>query len=228
MHAALLAGLLLAPAAPAQVNIQIPLPTVQVQTQAPVHHGTQTVSCSPNAAAAAQNAAAELHALEDAIDDVDSKRTRRRLRDRVRSLKQHVALLMQTACTAGGGTAVVVDPAPAPVDVQPLPPLAMEMDGPHFSELLRAVKKESFSKAKLSLLRSAMTGQCVSTDQAKQLIKQFSYASGKKDAASILVPRVLDRNMLFKLASAMEYSSGKKHVNELIQSGNVATECATH
>lgn len=106
----------------------------------------------------------------------------------------------------GGRQQVVVVAAPPP------PPMGMAMVD--FPALLAAVKAESFSDGKLTVLRTAEGGMTV--DQLGQLLDAFDFSGDKVKAVEICRDRLVDRQNAFKLYQRFDFDSDKQKVKAIL------------
>ena len=83
-----------------------------------------------------------------------------------------------------------------------------------FAALVEAVKAESFSDAKLDVVRTAEGGLTV--DQLGQLVDLFSFSSEQVKVVEICNPRLVDRQNAFKLYSHFTFDSDKKQVKAIL------------
>ena len=83
-----------------------------------------------------------------------------------------------------------------------------------FAALLEAVKGESFSDAKLDVVRTSEGGLTV--DQVGQLVDEFSFSAEKVKVVEITNLRLVDRQNAFKLYSHFTFDGDKKAVKALL------------
>jgi hypothetical protein len=83
-----------------------------------------------------------------------------------------------------------------------------------FAALVEAVKAESFSDAKLDVVRTAEGGLTV--DQLGQLVDLFSFSAEQVKVVEICNPRLVDRQNAFKLYSHFSFEADKKQVKAIL------------
>ncbi len=85
-----------------------------------------------------------------------------------------------------------------------------------FNEVLRSVRNESFSDNKLNVARQFLRHNCVSTDQVRQLLKEFSFEETRLEVAKLAYPKVTDKNRYFTIANEFSFSSTKEDFNRFL------------
>ncbi len=93
-------------------------------------------------------------------------------------------------------------------------PSAVVMGLVDFPALVEAVKAESFSDAKLDVVRTAEGG--LNVDQVGQLVDLFSFSAEKVKVVEISNPRLVDRQNSFKLYSHFTFDGDKKKVKAIL------------
>lgn len=83
-----------------------------------------------------------------------------------------------------------------------------------FAALVEAVKAESFSDAKLDVVRTAEGGLTV--DQVGQLVDLFSFSAEQVKVVELTNPRIIDRQNAFKLYSHFSFEADKKAVKAIL------------
>jgi hypothetical protein len=83
-----------------------------------------------------------------------------------------------------------------------------------FPALVEAVKAESFSDAKLDVVRTSEGGLTV--DQLGQLVDLFSFATDQVKLVEVCNPRLVDRQNAFKLYGHFTFDADKKKVKALL------------
>ncbi|MFZ5438381.1 MAG: DUF4476 domain-containing protein [Myxococcota bacterium] len=94
----------------------------------------------------------------------------------------------------------------------PPPPVAMSMVD--FPALVAAVKEESFSDGKLSVVQTAEGGMTV--EQLGQLVDLFSFGGDKVKVVELCRDRLVDRQNAFKLYSHFTFDADKQKVKALL------------
>ncbi len=105
---------------------------------------------------------------------------------------------------------VVSAPQPQP-QPQPQRPRSETLD---FPALVEAIKAESFSSAKLDVLRTAEASFTV--DQVGQLIDLFTFSAEKVKVVELTQQRLIDRQNAFKLNSHFTFDADKKQVKAIL------------
>ncbi|MDP2307409.1 MAG: DUF4476 domain-containing protein, partial [Pseudomonadota bacterium] len=115
--------------------------------------------------------------------------------------------------------AVIVVKPPPPVTpvapVAPVGPLAMR-DG-DFTGFISAVKAEAFSSDQLGIITGVARTQHFTIAQVGVVLDQLAHSSDKVAAATVLAPRVIDRENAWKLNEHLTFSSDKDAVRALFQ-----------
>lgn len=83
-----------------------------------------------------------------------------------------------------------------------------------FPALVEAVKAESFSDAKLDVVRTSEGGLTV--DQLGQLVDLFSFAADQVKLVEVVNPRLVDRQNAFKLYGHFTFDADKKKVKAIL------------
>jgi hypothetical protein len=83
-----------------------------------------------------------------------------------------------------------------------------------FGALLEAVKAESFSDAKLDVVRTSQGGLTV--DQLGQLIALFSFSAEQVKVVELCQHRLVDRENAFKLSKLFTFEADKKKVKAIL------------
>jgi len=107
-------------------------------------------------------------------------------------------------------TIVSMRGAPAPA-MQPAQPARGLVD---FAALVEAVKAESFSDAKLDVVKTSEGGLTV--DQVGQLVDLFSFSADQLKLVELVNPRIVDRQNAFKLYGHFTFDGDKKKVKTLL------------
>lgn len=97
--------------------------------------------------------------------------------------------------------------------VTPAGPIPLT-DG-EFSDLLKAIKKASYSSDKLALVKDVAAIGWFTVDQVAKVMQEFSYSNEKVQAGATLYPRVVDKQNWFKVYSSLTYSSDRDKLRKL-------------
>ncbi|MDP2315743.1 MAG: DUF4476 domain-containing protein [Pseudomonadota bacterium] len=108
-------------------------------------------------------------------------------------------------------------PAPPVAVIPPPPPAPPVMSDREFTALVAAVKGEAFSSDQLGIVRSAARSSYFTIAQVGVVLDQLAHSSDKIEAATILAPRVIDRQNAWKLNEHLTFSSDKEAVRKLFQ-----------
>lgn len=91
----------------------------------------------------------------------------------------------------------------------PVPQGPVAMSEGEFSQILCAVRDESFSDDKMAMLRDASRGRAFTTDQVIRMIEPFPFSDDKVDAAALLFSQVVDPWNWYHIYGALTFSSDK-------------------
>jgi hypothetical protein len=91
------------------------------------------------------------------------------------------------------------------------------MDHNAFQQFLVSLKKEAFESGRKNLLSTIATHNWFTCDQLSQIIKMLSFSSEKVFAATVIVPRIVDKQNSHMVISSMTFSSEKDEVTKLFQ-----------
>jgi hypothetical protein len=78
-----------------------------------------------------------------------------------------------------------------------------------FAKLLAAVKKESFDDGKLRFLYRLVEKQRFTCDQARELLKVFSFDESRSKAAEVLYPRLTDPERFLFIVDVFTFDSSR-------------------
>ncbi|MEZ4938649.1 MAG: DUF4476 domain-containing protein [Crocinitomicaceae bacterium] len=85
-----------------------------------------------------------------------------------------------------------------------------------YNAMIEAVKNESFADDKKMIAKQALNNKCISTDQIKGLMEQFSFEDDKLEIAKFCYNKCSDRDNYYKVNSALTYSDSKEELNKYI------------
>ncbi len=109
-------------------------------------------------------------------------------------------------------------PQPPPVVHRPPPPpVVYPMADAALQDLMRAIKRESFSENRLRVLQQAVPGHYFVVAQAQQVLSIFSFSGDRLAAMRLLKPRLLDRENFFKLYDSFSFSSEKAELKKILE-----------
>jgi len=122
--------------------------------------------------------------------------------DRKVELRQY----FRTIVSMRGGPAPSMQPQPS----QPQPAMGMV----DFPALVEAVKAESFSSAKLDVVKTSEGGLTV--DQVGQLVDLLSFSADQLKLVELVNARIVDRQNAFKLYGHFTFDGDKKKVKAIL------------
>ncbi len=166
----------------------------------------------------------ELDLTADMLSSVLSRKHDQRLQGQLGEIRARIADLKRDIARAptleSMQKPVVVrppPPPPAPVVVRPPPPVRRApMDQDKFSALISAIRAQSFSDNKLSVIRSAAAEHHFVVGQVVKVLEQLSFSGEKLEVVRTLKSRILDRENHFKLYEAFTFSSDKKALERIL------------
>jgi hypothetical protein len=141
--------------------------------------------------------AADLKEARDLLKGVADKTTRDRLellitRSELRAVELEKSL-------AGGAPAATA-----------APPLSAE----DFANLTKSLKAESFDEGKASFVALFAQKGRLTCEQAREILKAFSFDDDRVKSAVLLYPRVTDPENFFKVLDVFSFSSSKDEVRK--------------
>ena len=163
----------------------------------------------------------DIDELDDRNENNPKKEDRKWIRERLDAMKGDLVgvrtdLLAAPAANAphGPGPGPWVPP-PQPTPMMPPPPMEPQpMNGQQFSEFLGELKKQSFDKERLGLLKEVSSEGWFTTDQVIQAMSLFSFSSEKIAAGTAMYPHVVDRTNWFKVYSTFTFSSDQEKLRK--------------
>lgn len=157
----------------------------------------------------------DIEELDDRNENNPNKQDRKWTRERLEAMRQDLAGIrtdLQSAPPAVPGM-----PPPPPHFTPPPPPPAQEpmaMNGQQFSEFVGELKKQSFDRERLGLLKEVAGQNWFTTDQVIQSMALFSFSSEKIAAGTAMYPRVVDRGNWYKVYSTFTFSSDQEKLRK--------------
>lgn len=91
---------------------------------------------------------------------------------------------------------------------------ASPMSERSFEQLKQTIRRESFDETKLSIAKTAIRDQAVSTSQVRELLGLFSFEQNKLDIAKYCYQYTTDYNNYYLVANSFSFSNSK---NELLR-----------
>lgn len=158
--------------------------------------------------------------LDDRNENNPKKEDRKWIRERLEAMRADLVGVradLEAAPPAGhhGPGPGPWVPPPPPTPIIPLPPPEPQpMNGQQFSEFLGELKKQSFDKERLFLLKEVSSEAWFTTDQVIQAMSLFSFSSEKIAAGTAMYPHVVDRTNWFKVYSTFTFSSDQEKLRK--------------
>lgn len=90
------------------------------------------------------------------------------------------------------------------------------MSDASFSQLLAAVKDESFDAGKAKMIKSSLPGNRITADQLAALIKTIDFDSAKLDVAKAGYDSVIDKQNFFKIYALFDFSGNKNQLMDYV------------
>lgn len=152
------------------------------------------------AVAAAKELALDLKEARDLLKKVTDTTTRDRLellitRSELKAIELEKALAGASLSTAG----------------------ATPLSTDNFAKLLKGLKAETFDDGKLSFVATFATSGRLSCDQARQLLKEFSFDDDRVKAGVHLYPRLTDPENFFTVFDVFTFDSSRTSLREKLK-----------
>lgn len=129
-------------------------------------------------------------------------------------------IALESKILASSETPSVVPVTPSVTPVTPtviLAPAAPEIiSDKDYSDMLAAVKKESFENSKLDIARSFFSAQHHNTEQVLGMVKLFSFEKNKVTFAKLAYAKTVDKQNYYKIYDAFSFSTSKQELSEYI------------
>jgi Domain of unknown function (DUF4476) len=94
------------------------------------------------------------------------------------------------------------------------------MNDATFNAFLQTLKNNSFDSGKQTILRSQLGNNYFTAQQVRTIVEQFTFDSGKLEAAKAAALRVVDRQNLFVVYDAFDYDSSKRSFADFVATLN--------
>ncbi len=91
------------------------------------------------------------------------------------------------------------------------------MDQRRFFDFLTMLRKQGFDKDKYQFLENHMPGHYVTSEQAAQLVKDFSFDNDRIKAAVLLYRHIVDPEGFYRVLDTFSFDTSKKQVAERIR-----------
>ncbi|MDG1736098.1 MAG: DUF4476 domain-containing protein [Crocinitomicaceae bacterium] len=88
--------------------------------------------------------------------------------------------------------------------------------------IMAAIDDESFDEGKMTLAKQATSKKCLTVDQIKQIMDEFSFSKNKLDFAKYAYTRCYNPDDYYQVNAAFDFSSDKEKLNEYIASTPLA------
>ena len=151
---------------------------------------------------AAKELAADLKEARELLKKVTDKATRDRL-ELLITRSELKALEFERGLTAGGGVGTGA------------PPMAMSAE--NFAKLLKALKAEAFDDGKVSFIETFAANGRLNAEQARTLLKEFSFDGGRVKSAVVLYPRLTDPENFFLVLDTFSFDTSRNEVREKLK-----------
>ena len=89
--------------------------------------------------------------------------------------------------------------------------------------IMGAIDDESFDEGKMTVAKQATSKKCLTVDQIKQIMDEFSFSKNKLDFAKYGYTRCYNPDDYYQVNAAFDFDSEKKELNEYITSTPLAT-----
>lgn len=99
-------------------------------------------------------------------------------------------------------------------ELPPVQPTIQPLLPADFDKLVASVKKESFDDNRLSVLKLGIANSLFTCEQAKILVKCFSFSQGQKDATYLLYPLVVDPRNFSTVIEALTFPGDRQEVRD--------------
>ena len=151
-------------------------------------------------AVAAKELAADLKEARELLKKVTDKATRERL-ELLITRSELKALELEKVLTSTATTR----------------PQALAVSAENFAKLLKGLKAESFDDGKASFVATFATNGRLNCEQARELLKTFSFDDGRSKAAIALYPRLTDPENFFTVLEVFSFDSSRSAVREKLK-----------
>lgn len=112
-------------------------------------------------------------------------------------------------------TPTVTPVSPATIALLPAGP--EKINDKDYSDMLAAIKKESFENSKLDLARNFFSSQHHSSDQVLGVIKLFSFENNKVIFAKSAYAKTIDKQNYYKVYDGFSFNKSKQELSDFIQ-----------
>lgn len=85
------------------------------------------------------------------------------------------------------------------------------------AKLIDNIKDQPFDEQKLEFVKTFVKGRPLNCEQAAKLLKTFSFDDGRKSAAVIIYPGLVDSENFFEVLKIFPFDSTRKQVMEAVR-----------
>lgn len=184
------------------------LGTCLALTAWPAQAGDRTELCGDKARIRdilgdAREVVAELRGMAAAQSDYIARREMTRKADKLKRLIHRLREELKVPDESAQAPAPEEGIAPMPAD--------------RFEALIKALGAEAFSKGKLRVVRQAAAHNHFSVAQVTKVMRQFSFADGKVQAAAAMHPKLVDPENFFEAYKELSFEADKKKLREAVE-----------
>ena len=86
----------------------------------------------------------------------------------------------------------------------------------NINSILSAIENESFKSDKIIVAKQATKNKCLSVDQIKQIMDEFSFDDGKLEFAKLAYSKCSNKDDYYMLNESFSFSSSKSELNDYI------------
>jgi NADH dehydrogenase/NADH:ubiquinone oxidoreductase subunit G len=158
---------------------------------------TSTTAATNAVAAAAKELAADLKEARELLKKVTDKTTRDRL---------------ELLITRSELKALEMEKLLSGMHVATTQPAAMSAE--NFAKLLKALKAEAFDDGKTSFVATFAVQGRLNCEQARELLKVFSFDEGRIKSAEVLYPRLTDPEKFYTVLDVFSFDSSRTEVRK--------------
>ena len=88
------------------------------------------------------------------------------------------------------------------------------------ASIMAAIDEESFDDGKIIVAKQATSKKCLTVDQIKQIMDEFSFSKNKLNFAKYAYKRCYNPDDYYQVNGAFDFSSEKEEMNEFINDQN--------
>jgi hypothetical protein len=185
------------------------------------HDGRPVETCPAHVVAEFNEMDDALRHLREQLEHVKKNGQREHLQEDLDAAFAASQRARITACRAARGGQVVVVEQPPP----PPPPAPRILSDNAHHDLTHAVRREAWDDARLGVMTMGVTGVCVTSEQARDLVREMTFTRGRLDALRMLAPRIVDKERAYFIFEALTFESDKRAAREILSTTPQALEC---